>query len=103
MPGDFCKVTLKDLIKAVEGFKEDRKELWEMVRIQCAHSVAPHHDRKKGALKYSDIVLPIDPPKKHKVGKRIALDKAGIKEAYLSSGFVLSEEKLEKIVNENKN
>lgn len=104
-PSDFDLYSLKDLIKAVEGFRDDRKEQWEMVRIQCAHSIAPHHDAKKrGALKYSDIVLPIDTPKvSSKVGKRIVLDKDGVREAYLKSGFEIEEDELERIVNENRN
>ena len=75
-----------------------------MVRIQCAHSIAPHHDSKKrGPLKYADIVLPIDTPTKVRTdGKVVSLDKEGIKEAYRSSGFEISEDELERIVN-NKN
>tara|TARA_R110000772_G_scaffold155289_2_gene266390 strand:- start:255 stop:488 length:234 start_codon:yes stop_codon:yes gene_type:complete len=77
-----------------------------MVRIQCAHAIAPHHDAKKrGPLKYSDIVLPIDEQKttRKKVGKRIALSKDEIRETYTSCGFEIEEEELERIVNNNKN
>lgn len=106
MPSDFKSNTVKDLIRAVEGFRDDRKELWEMTRIQCAYSIAPHHDTKKrGPLKYADIVLPIDAQKqpRKETGKVIALNKDEIREAYTSSGFEIDEEELERIVNENRN
>jgi hypothetical protein len=76
-----------------------------MTRIQCAYMIAPHHDTKKrGALKFSDIILPIDKQKVLRTdGKVLVLDKDGVREAYRSSGFEIDEDELERIVNNNKN
>ena len=98
-PDDFQRFSLKDLMRAVNGYRNGVKEQWEMVRVQAAYSIAPHHDSKKGSLKFEDITLPIDKPKKYKgkVGKRIKLTKEQVKEEYTKAGIIISDDALAKL------
>ena len=92
-------MTQRELLLANEGYRSRAKEEWERVRLLAFYATAPY--AKKGFTPES-IWIPGDESKEIQPtdkSKRIYLGREKIREAYLKSGFEISEEKLDKIVN----
>ena len=97
-PEDFERNSFYDLQQAVIGYFEEEKRKKEIVRWQCYYSIVSH--QKKG-FKVSDIWLPGDEYQSKRRGKpgiKKLLDRDALKDTYNKSGFDISEDELDRIM-----
>lgn len=56
-------MTPREIELAHKGFRLNKKEEWEQVRLLAFHSIRPHIDMTKNPnFNLSSIKLPLDPP-----------------------------------------
>lgn len=101
-PDDFKKYTLTELRLAVEGYRKEKSEYWEMVRHVSFWPVMLGNQKK---FSMKDIKLPYDDieesQKDHQPASFRKLSKEELTEKYRKSGIEISERLLERIYDRN--
>jgi len=102
---DLPQMTVRQLLNALNARRGEVMEMWEMVRVISAYSVAPYS--KKG-MSFKDIQMPLDKvsgevKEKRKEGKRIVLQAEEIRETYRRAGFKVTDEFINNVLSIRQN
>ncbi|MGH1436606.1 MAG: hypothetical protein ACRBG0_19340 [Lewinella sp.] len=90
-------------MKAYAGYRKDKEEQWEMIRVQSYYAVVAMQGSKKLTKGFKSITLPIDRPSAEEIaarskGTKKVLSREELVEHYRKAGIPMTDTQIDLII-----